>query len=84
MNIIQAIKSGKRFKRKYHSDWMQAEVCRDLSISAIDILEDDWHTEEKSVEVTATMVRQAVAKLHGRYIGSLDETADFIIKELGL
>jgi hypothetical protein len=82
LNIIEAIKSKKRFKRSEYNVWF--EVSSSYHLRRDELMCDDWVTEEPKVEVTATMVRVAVAKLHGQLIGNPEDTANFIIKELGL
>lgn len=49
MNIIEALKSGKRFRRKGMSFWYSNE---NLMVSTDHILDDEWEIEEEKVEVT--------------------------------
>lgn len=52
MNIIEAIKSGKRFRRSWHADYSKTEFpLRDLNprFSCEDILAEDWEIEEEKV-----------------------------------
>lgn len=43
MTLIEALKSGKRFKRSYSNEYSQQSVHDRFLIS--DILADDWETE---------------------------------------
>jgi hypothetical protein len=57
MNILEAIKSGKRFKRegwdKFHSKSEYPNIDFDI------ILADDWETEPESVKVTKKQLLRA-------------------------
>ena len=75
MNIIEAIKSGKRFRRRGESLRNSEESAygclysgigfggttsgRGILFSQEDILADDWEIEEKKVEVTYKMIQEA-------------------------
>lgn len=57
MNIIEAIKSGKRFARRneecffpYNADRISANERKNFSID--DVLADDWEVEEKKITIT--------------------------------
>ena len=50
MNIIQAVKSGKRRKRKNTPDWEDANGSYIYTIK--DILATDWEIEERKIEIT--------------------------------
>ena len=61
MTIIEAIKSGKRFKRKSWTgrDYIEANVASlDLRIDAL--VADDWEVEEKQITITETEFANAV------------------------
>ena len=59
MNIIEAIKSGKRFRRTAWisrtspSYWTTSRI-QPLTFTAEDILADDWEVEEVAVTITAS------------------------------
>lgn len=88
MNIIEAIKSGKRFRRSNQlKDWYQASntYANDRSISNLlqsDILADDWEIEEEKIEITKAQLKVAVnyALIHMTGLRPIHET---IAKELG-
>ena len=59
MNIIEAIKSGKRFKRPDWPEWCSEADIRDpedghLDITRADTLANDWEVEEAVVPITAS------------------------------
>lgn len=69
MNIIEAIKTGKRIKRKAWKDFFgidKGEFSIDVedtgivpAISARDIVADDWEIEEVEVKVTKSELYEA-------------------------
>ena len=63
MNIIDAIKSGKPFKRRLMESWFIPKEGGSFTATNYDFLADDWEIEEPKVEVTATQIREAVSKL---------------------
>jgi len=49
MNLIEAVKSGKRFRRQHRAiapdgGWIREGYC--FSVNAEDVLADDWECEE--------------------------------------
>ena len=73
MNIIEAIKSGKPYRRKNDSQRFIPGDEYDFAYS--EVLADDWEVEEKSVTITREQLEEAWLKSL-----SLKELA----KELGL
>lgn len=64
MNLIEAIKSGKRFRRGDESAWtFQME---DYHLSHEDILADDWEIEEPTISVTRSQVTAAWKNQNGK------------------
>lgn len=57
MNILEALKSGKRFKRQAWLDWYHTAVQEQFSTD--DVLADDWEVEEVKVTITAAEFDQA-------------------------
>ena len=49
MNLIDAVRSGERIKRR---SWEQYHLAGALTFTTSDILADDWQVEEPSVAVT--------------------------------
>jgi len=51
MNIIEAVKSGKRFKRSGISSWVEPEEAQDLfrNLDYSALIADDWEVEEVNV-----------------------------------
>lgn len=66
MNIIQAIKSGKKFRRKSWTtrDFIDVDVPRlDLPIDAL--IADDWEVERVPVAITRSQFFEAYAHAVG-------------------
>ena len=91
MNIIEAIKSGKKFRRKSWTtrDFIDVDVPRlDLPIDAL--IANDWEVEQVPVTVTedsfAAAWKRAVKKAGGDDIiyGGFQSFRDLVAKELGL
>ena len=59
MNIIDAIKSGKPFRRSGTAFWLIKEDI--LNHSNEDVLADDWEIEESIVTFTKTQFYNAIA-----------------------
>lgn len=79
MDLVSAIKSGKRFSRPRAVAWCEPDN-NFYSFKREDILADDWEIEEKSVMVTERELRDAFEK-------AADNREIFIealIEELGL
>ena len=53
MNIIDAVKSGKKFRRKANCwSWIAAETIAQCHFQPEDILATDWEIEERKVTIT--------------------------------
>jgi hypothetical protein len=84
MNIIEAVKSGKRFRRPGMM-WILADHRN--TYLHYDLLATDWEVEEKKVEITFEQLRAAYDK---SWVTSLSEpgykipSLFRIAKELGL
>jgi hypothetical protein len=54
MNIIEAIKSGKNFRRPGVKGWLYVDVfkCSFKQIDWESLIADDWEVEEKPVTIT--------------------------------
>ena len=82
MNIIEAIKSGKRFKRKNGTAWLfNNEV---YSYSRDCILADDWEVEEPTIRITRTEYYNAYKTAECEAKESGFHHADVLAKWLGL
>lgn len=53
MTLIEALKSGKRFKRKVHENWIVQCWTGYSSFYQKDILADDWIVENEKYEMEA-------------------------------
>lgn len=77
MNIIQAVKSGKKIKRSGWNEWYSVTTAtrffRNKNGEEIleDILADDWEVHEPTIVVTKSKVMAAWRDAHG--IGDLPE-----------
>lgn len=75
MNIIEAIKSGKRFRRKTYDIWWDAVIKSYASQTATfnlmpaDLIAEDWEIEEEKIEVTKTQLYEAYMNSLGSYSG---------------
>lgn len=61
MNLIEAIKSGKRFKRRGHTGWMSEYT---YAFSKEDVLSQDYEIETEKKEIT--LYRYTVKNSEGR------------------
>ena len=55
MDLISAVKSGKRFKRKQILCWTSSA----LTVDREDILADDWEIEEEKITITKEEFKRA-------------------------
>lgn len=64
MNLIDAIKSGKRFKRREWSEYIELKYGIDtyIAYSAESIIAEDWEVEEKKIEITESQLLEAWQK----------------------
>jgi hypothetical protein len=97
MTIIEAIKSGKRFRRKSEATYRgfaKPYDCRnesallrsddeDIALTIADLIADDWEVEEKKVEITRTQLTQAVDTVLSKYPLSYG-LREHLAEELGL
>ncbi len=78
MNIIEALKSKKRFRRAtdvIYSDISSHHIEHDyIRLSITDLLAEDWEIEEEKVSISARQLKDALTKF---------ESLDRICKELG-
>lgn len=70
MNIIDAVKSGKRFKRKTYINWAYVTRIGEINnehgapiyIDSEEILAEDWEVEEETVTITKSQLKEACDK----------------------
>ena len=87
MNIIEAAKSGKRYKRIGGGEWLNPNGSDLLTFA--DAIANDYIVEEKTVTVSATTVLKALntAARSARDTGFSDPDkvfVDEVLKQLGL
>lgn len=72
MTIIEAIKSGRPFRRKGDGSWYCDHDRSDCAMFRVpDILADDWEIQEPAVTITRSQFNEAVRsipchEIHGR------------------
>lgn len=66
MNLIQALKSGKRFRRQFRLKWFTDELS--FNFSKIDLLAEDWEVEEEKVTITRTQLIESLKESINCYI----------------
>lgn len=86
MNIIEAIKSGRPFKRKNSKSWFFTNGI--YSYSNDDIVADDWEVESPSVTIKRQQFYEAWA-MASKIMGEkrnpdCPEMVELVAKELGL
>jgi hypothetical protein len=93
MNLIEAIKSGRRFRRKiWSSRWeeLSGEDSQFLNLPVQAILADDWEVEPAYVTITGDQFDAAIEEVNKkvycppRSSPHISEYIDFLKKELGL
>lgn len=88
MNIIDAIKSGKRYKRKAYREWYRpaspTSTCySSLQYSDEDILADDWEVEPTPIVITREQFEATWYRARTR-AADWDKVYKILVEELGL
>lgn len=89
MNIVEAIKSGKRFRRKSWTgrDYIEANVSS-LDLRTDALVADDWEVEEKQVTITESHFQSAISRANQSFSmynpPHICEYLEQLKKELGL
>ena len=94
MNIIEAIKSGRPFRRPDRHGWIEVHDNGlrwvnqgGITITLKDILADDWEIQEPSVTITANQFWNAIHDLYRKFpdvLGVDRPTAERLAGLLGL
>lgn len=89
MNIIEAVRSGKKFKRKGGFEYFDYSTHEEFIIKKEAILATDWEVEENKVEVTRTKFEKVwnIVRLNDNfYMQTTTQSKMFkeFCKELGL
>lgn len=83
MNLIEAIKSGRPFKRSsWDRDFVRPPFVN-LNLPAQDLIADDWEVEQTSVTITRKDFDSAWSKIWPND-PQFDSERNLIAKELGL
>jgi len=64
MNLIEALKSGKRIRQKSKEIWLEPKQGKYFSIDHI--LSDDWEVEEVAVTITRAQLIEAYRTAHNK------------------
>lgn len=92
MMLIEAIKSGRKFRHKNSEIWLyvndREEIYAEIGscfITAKDILAEDWEIQEKKIEITRDQLAKAWDNHSPQAMSESWEPAFFddICKELG-
>lgn len=82
MNIIDAIRTGKRFRRANVTDvWFLSTTPHHFSVE--DVLADDWEIEEQTVTVTRTQILAALYSSHFGQHRPYEDPYEAILNRLG-
>lgn len=83
MTLIEAVKTGRKIRRKGHDAWLGVTQLSRVSLSPEEILADDWEVEPTSVTIT----REQFNKAWDKALTSADSNIkrhEIICRELGL
>ena len=79
MNIIEAIKSGRKFKRSGCGFYL---VTSSYRFSTEDLLAEDWEIEEEKIEISRELLRRAFERTWALG-GSYESAIYYLENELG-
>jgi hypothetical protein len=82
VNLIEAIKSGRRFKRKSEIAWMSDDQL--YNYVKADIIAEDWEIESQPVTITREQFDKAVHDSLRFRCCDDDSLFDLIAEKLGL
>lgn len=82
MTILDAVRSGKKFKRKGDALWFEPGYAAEFTVAQV--LAEDWEIEEKTVEISRSQFMSVVCNKTLGHIDGWNETACKWAKELGL
>ena len=87
MNIIEAIKSGKRYRRSGELGWYDSNYI-EYVFSMLDVLDDDWEVEPVYVAITREQFdaawRRALDVSENMEITTQHYLYQLVVRELGL
>lgn len=64
MNIYEAIKSGKRFRRPLWEAWITLDMGY-IQLHRLNALATDWEVEEREVTLTESQINDTFLKIYG-------------------
>lgn len=83
MNLIDAMKSGRRFKRPNYETWYHFESYKEV-FTGREVLADDWEIEplqEQKIELTKKQIEDAWEACF--YMSGEFKNINFLCKKLG-
>jgi hypothetical protein len=93
MNIIEAIKSGKKFRRSiwYAEDWREPHEAEDVLRNTMfeALIAEDWEVEQQVIPLTKTKVIEAWSKALKKWGAKMEYSngsitpIEELLKELG-
>lgn len=89
MNIIEAVQSGKMFRRKHSSQWYAPfdpaiNPPQMLAFYHSDLLLDDWEVEEEKIEVTKRQLKHVFENTaFSLFDDDKTKAFDYFAKKLG-
>lgn len=94
MNLLEAVKSGKKFKRPHHTHYYPTIGTMihggSYRFDAEDVIASDWGLEEQKVTISTTEFFHAFSEVikeamfHRQYTGDYVEVVNAMAKKLGL
>lgn len=83
MNLVDALKSGRRYRKVGSTDWHDHDLRYEFTVRQI--RDDDYEIEEKKVEITREKLDKAVSELSKTYSSaSCEFVSAFLAKAFGL
>lgn len=83
MNLIEAVKSGKSYKRKKHTYWYESSN-KEFHLSIQCILADDWEVESEPLMITRAQFDEAWYRAIVSSAPATISQRNLLAKELGL
>lgn len=85
MNLMEAVKSKKKFKRPCQLFWNEPDDLQNSIFDREDILAEDWYVQKiNEVVITEELFDDALAQIDKDEVLSLEQYANEIKRKLGL
>lgn len=86
MKLLEAVQSGRRFRRSMWSHWIQPPHIADTQVRIIDAIADDWEIDEARVTVTSRDIRELIRGAAASYNPpdtiTLDKAFDHLLEHI--